>query len=166
MLTESQIDRVWKCLIAAEVRALYFAELANLHMTRQRRLSWIGLFLTSGAFGSVLALAANVAPAITIWSSVLLGAVATGIALYRTVWSTPSDASAAARLYSRWNRLAAECQTLWETTWSDDAESRLARCEERSREVSEESLGFPADERRLTHWEGYVLLQRGVQLEA
>ena len=49
-LSEVQIDRVWKGMLSAEIRAYYFAELAQRYASQQRNVTWAILFSSSGAF--------------------------------------------------------------------------------------------------------------------
>ncbi|MGH9661894.1 MAG: hypothetical protein ACRD96_25320, partial [Bryobacteraceae bacterium] len=52
MLSDAQIKRLWENMLSAEIRANYFAELAERFSRRQRYATWGVLFLSSGAFAS------------------------------------------------------------------------------------------------------------------
>jgi hypothetical protein len=55
MLSELQQKRVWEGQLAAEIRASYFADLANSYQRVQRRVTWTTLVLSSGAAATLLA---------------------------------------------------------------------------------------------------------------
>lgn len=54
MLNEQQITDVWKSMIAAETRALYFADLARKNTVNKQWVTGITFILASGAAVSVM----------------------------------------------------------------------------------------------------------------
>ena len=54
MLSEAQQRRVWEGMLSAEIRANYFAELSGKYHRRQRVVTWVILFLSSGAAATFL----------------------------------------------------------------------------------------------------------------
>ena len=55
MLTEGQRNSVWEKMIAAEVRSMYFGELASCHTKRKQIISGLLFFFSSGAAASLAA---------------------------------------------------------------------------------------------------------------
>ena len=55
MLTEEQIVDVWEGRISAEVRSLYFGDLASLYTTQKQWITGASFFLSSGAAALLIA---------------------------------------------------------------------------------------------------------------
>lgn len=55
MLTDDQIQQLWERKISAEVRSLYFAEMASRYSRRKHVITFVTFFLASGAASSILA---------------------------------------------------------------------------------------------------------------
>src|SRR5271154_4067003 len=55
MLTEDQINDVWEGQISAEVRALYFGDLASLYGTRKQWITAVSFCSSSGAAATLIA---------------------------------------------------------------------------------------------------------------
>ena len=149
MLSQAQIDRVWKGMLAAEVRANYFAELVSRLNRTQQYLIWGTLFLSSGAFASVtISDLAILRPFLT------LGAA--GLSLVSLVQQNQRKAMEAADLHMRWSRIANDLERLWENVYADDGEPRLAILTERISEASKAGTSFPDEPKRMLKWQEHV----------
>lgn len=150
-LTPLQQRRVWESWFSAEVRALYFADLATLYRRRQRWLTWLILFTASGAVVSLLA----TLPA-QHWVRLGFAVVTAGLSLTGVVADYPRQAAATADLHTRWNLLAREYEALWDNMYASDAPEILRRLDAEAAVLSEASTAFPANERRLQKWYVHV----------
>jgi hypothetical protein len=101
-LSEAQIQRVWEGMLGAETRANYFADLVYRLNRGQKTLTWSTLFLSSGALVSILA----ELPDRYKWVRVALVGLSTALSLYSTVRQNQKNAVDAAKLHSRWLRIA------------------------------------------------------------
>ena len=54
VLNEFQIGRVWDNMLAAETRALYFADLASRYTRRKQWITGVSFFLSSGAAATLI----------------------------------------------------------------------------------------------------------------
>ena len=78
MLTENQVNRVWNKMVEAEVRSLYFADLAGRYNRYKQILTGVSFFLSSGAAATLLAKAPD-------WIPILLAIIVAILSAYLTV---------------------------------------------------------------------------------
>ena len=156
MLSETQSRRVWERMLAAEIRANYFADLASRLHHYQRTATWATLVLSSGAAVSVMA----ALPAEFAWVRVILTLAVAAVSIYSVVRQNQKFAVDAADLHQRWDRLAREYESVWENIYTEDALARLNAIEERESEVSKSSSAFRYDEKRMLKWENHVVSHR------
>jgi len=154
MLSEAQQRRVWEGMLSAEIRANYFAELSGKYHRKQRVVTWVILFLSSGAAATFLytGLPAEVAS----WLPPVLALLTAALALRNLVAQYPKLAFDSADLHSRWSRLASQYEGLWENVYTDDARERLQKLTEEGIELSRMGNPFPYHEKAMLKWQDHV----------
>ena len=130
-----------------------FADLSDMYRRRQRVITWLTLFLSSGALFSLVAkipqdVATVIAPVFAL--------LTTAVSLYASVAQHQKNMMETANLHYKWSRLASEYERLWDNMYASDAQARLKRLEEKSMELSQAGTGFPAKQRKLLRWQQYV----------
>jgi hypothetical protein len=143
---------VWEKMIESEMRAYYFAELANSYRNWAHHLTFAILLLTSGAAVS----AALGLPASFHWVAVLLPLVAAALSAWMLVKAYIANAASANDLHAQWARVAAQYEELWNDVDSQEAPASFQRLLDRGQELSKMGTIFPAKNRRLEHWLAYA----------
>jgi hypothetical protein len=156
MLVQDQQRRVWEAMLAAEIRANYFADLSHTYRVRQRLATWVVLFLSSGAAATFLLSEGSG----LVWLRPLLILSTAAVSLYSVVAQNQESAMNSVDLHARWNKLAKEYETLWENMYVEDAGELLLRLDERRVELSKAGTAFPNDEARMRKWQRHVVLHR------
>lgn len=159
MLSQLQQKNVWENWLSSEIRANYFADLANRYQSRQRVLTWLTLVFSSGA---AFALVADWAPQGFEWVRAALALFAAAVSLLSLVEQNQKRATECSDLHFRWNRLASEYEALWDDMYADDAELKLMLLAEKTAEVSKSSTAFPYRERVMLKWQIHVQRHHGV----
>ena len=155
MLTGDEVNRVWQRMYAAEVRSLYFGDLASTYTTRKQLITGISFFLSSGA-------AVTVAAHMPTWIPLLTAALSAAATAYSIAVGLDRKAAAMSKLQYQWSQIAPDLERLWNHWYQDDAESQLHDILKRSREASQlGSTDAPYDERRMDKWQGRVSLLHG-----
>ncbi len=153
MLSESQIQNVWESQIGAEVRALYFAELAGTYTLQKQWITGLSFFLSSGA---AITLFTTLPTSIPIACSVLV-ALLTAYSIARNL---DSAIRTMAKLHYSWSQVASDYESLWNTTYAEDAGLNYDRLVSRERDLSElASTDAPNNQKRLGYWMDQVLRQ-------
>jgi hypothetical protein len=155
MLTENQTNRVWEKMIAAEVRSLYFGDLATRYTRRKQVITGLSFFLSSGA---VVTLATKM----ELWIPLVMSAIAAALTACSIAIGLDKAAPGMAKLHYTWNHLAADFERLWNHWHEDDAEAVFQDLLRRAREASQISTEAPYDERLIAKWEDRVLAQYGL----
>ncbi len=156
MLTESQIEEVWKRQIEAETRAYYFADLANLYTAQKKWITAFSFFLSSSAVVTFLTKLPD-------WVPVTLSIITAVINAYSVAFGLDSRMRSMAKLYSQNSELASNYERLWNNVHSDDAASVLEGLVRRDREISETATTeAPNDQKRMGRWQNYVFMQHGL----
>lgn len=154
MLTDDQIQQLWERKISAEVRSLYFAEMASRYSRRKHVITFVTFFLASGAASSILAKADPWVPLVLSVAVALLSAYSVAFGLEKLVPTL-------AKLHYSWHQLAVDYDRLWNETYAGDAQSRLnefVRSEGRLSELA--TTETPAvDWKRLSKWQDHVFQQ-------
>lgn len=163
MLTPVQQKRVWEGLLSAEIRANYFAEYSGRYHWRQRAATFATLFLSSGALATFL-LADPSAVVVALRPWLALGTAA--LSAYSLVAQNQKSAVDAADLHTRWNKLAAEYERLWDDMYGDDAAVRLRELEDKGAELSKAGTAFPNDEKAMLRWQLHVEKHHAVDAAA
>src|SRR5271169_2976419 len=99
MLTESQIEDVWKRQLEAETRAYYFADLANHYTTQKKWITAASFFLASSAVVTLLGKMPD-------WVPITLSIVTAVINAYSSAFGLDSRMRSMAKLYSQNSQLA------------------------------------------------------------
>lgn len=145
VLTDSQVNRVWQRMLEAEIRSLYFGELAARFAARKQIITAVSFFLASGAAASVIAKLPALIP------SLLALLVAAGMA-YSIAFNLDNCIRTMTKLHCEWNRLSSEYDRLWNHWQDDDAEQVLRHLLDRAAEVSEAAMGMPYSETAINRW--------------
>jgi hypothetical protein len=106
VLTESQTDQIWDKMIFAEVRSLYFGELAARYTKRKQIIAGVSFFLSSGAAAALVAKMNSSVPLVLSLLSAVLMAYSIAVSLDR-------KAAMMAKLHHSWNKLEADYCRLW-----------------------------------------------------
>lgn len=158
MLTENEVGRIWQRMVEAEVRSIYFADLAARYTKRKQIITGVSLFLSSGAAATVISTAPK-------WIPAILALVVAILMAYSIAVNLDGRISTLSKLHYEWNRLDAEYERLW-NHWNDsDAESALQKLIERGREMSELATEMPYEKKRLEKW-AQVVYSRFSQAKA
>ena len=153
MLTETQITSVWELPIAAEVRALYFGELASRYTKQKQCITGTSFFLASGAAATLIAKAPT-------WVAIVLACITAALNAYSVARGLDGSTQAMSKFQFAWGELADSYQALWNTTYADDAQSRFALLCARENDLSSQaSTQAPNDQERLSYWQEQVFRQ-------
>ncbi len=131
MLSETQRNLVWTKQYEAEVRSLYFADLASSYTAKKQRIVGLSFFLSSGAAASLWA---QISPYVALGMSLAVAILAG----YSMAVNLDKVALKMAELHASWNRLADDYERLWEHWYEDTAEDILEALKQRGREISEQ----------------------------
>ena len=149
MLDEAQLDAVWRDMLGAETRALYYADLA-VRLTRKKQ--WIMgsiLFLSSGA--AVTAFAKQ-AP----WLPSSLALAVAGLTAYSISANLEGALATLQKLNASWVRIQNDYERLWSHTYADDAERELEKIRELERSASEMGTGTAYEPKLVEKWQDWV----------
>jgi len=150
MLSEDQITDVWERKLAAEVRFLYFAELASKYSQKKQWITFTTLFLSSGAAGSLLARS-------PIWVPTTLSVLVAVITAYTIAINLDLTIRSMSKLQTSWSELMESYQMLWDNVHSGDAQITLGSLTKRERALAElAATDAPNNQKRLAYWQDYV----------
>ena len=151
MLSESQITNVWEHQIGAEVRSLYFGELANRFSTRKQWITGLVFFLSSGA-------AATLIGKLPSWVPISLSVLTAFLSAYTISVSLDATIRTMSKLHYSWSEIAHGYESLWNDVYSDFASERLDTLMNRERDLSEvATTDAPNDQERMGYWQAQVL---------
>jgi hypothetical protein len=149
-LTEDQVADLWDRRISAEVRSLYFADLANVLSTRKQWMTGISFFLSSGAAATLLAKQSA-------WIAISLSIIVAMMAAYSFALNLDLKIKTFGKLHSSWSQLSTDYARLWNHTYDDGAEQELDELIRRELDLSElAATDAPNDEARLARWQNRV----------
>ena len=134
----------------AEVRALYFGDLASRYARRKQWIVAVAFVLSSGAAITALG------QATPIWFPGILGLAVAALTGYSIGFNLDDRVLALARLHSGWNHLADDYERLWNRWYEGDAERFLLELQRRARELSESGTKAPYQQERIEYWEQHV----------
>ena len=150
MLTEPQIADVWEGQISAEVRSLYFGDLASVYALRKQWITGLSFFLSSGAAATLIA-------KLPVWVPIALSTIVAVITAYAVAVNLDSKIRTMAKLHYAWNQIGNDYRRLWNHTYSEEAADELSEIQRREIEFSElATTEAPNDPKRLLHWEDQV----------
>jgi hypothetical protein len=157
MLSDSQIDRVWENMIGAEVRSYYFADLAFRYTKHKQWITGTSFFLASGAAATIVAKTPSFVP-------LFLSLIVAAASAYSMALNLDNKISTMAKLHSRWKRITAEYERLWNHAYDADAEDRWDRIVQSEEEPSElATTAAPNDQRLVAKWQERVFALRGLR---
>jgi hypothetical protein len=139
-------------MVEAEVRSLYFADLANRYTRRKQFIAGLSFFLSSGAAASIIAKASN-------WVPILLAVIVALASAYSMAVGLDRYISGMAKLHYGWNHLAADYERLWNHWRDDDAERILEDLVKQAMEMSEQATEMPYHEKLIDKWRDIVYLR-------
>lgn len=149
-LTEDQVADLWDRRISAEVRSLYFADLANVLSTRKQWMTGVSFFLSSGAAATLLAKQPT-------WVAITLSITVAMMAAYSFALNLDLKIKTFGKLHSSWSQLSADYARLWNHTYSEIAERELDELIRRELDLSElAATEAPNDEASLGRWQERV----------
>jgi len=100
MLTEDQITSVWERLLASEVRALYFGELASRYTVQKQWISGLSFFLASSAAATIVAKS-------PVWLPIFLACTTAVLSAYSVARGLDGATRTMSRFQFAWGELAA-----------------------------------------------------------
>ncbi len=157
MLTEEQITGVWERQISAEVRALYFADIATRYTTQKQWISGASFFLASGAAATLL----SKSPA---WVPILLACLTALLSAYSVARGLDGATRTMSKFQFSWSELASGYEALWNNIYADEAGTRLELLVSRERDLSSQaSTEAPNDQKRMAHWQTQVFRQHHLE---
>lgn len=146
MLVKLQANRIWQEMFEAEVRSMYFGDLASRYTRRQQIISGISLFLSSGAAATILALVPS-------WIPVTMSAIVAGLTAYSISASLQRTIAMTTKLHVTWNQLAMDYERLWHHWQDEDAEEIFKQLQARASEASQLGTEAPYKEALIAKWE-------------
>lgn len=150
MLNENQITQTWEGLLSAEVRSLYFADLASRYTRRKQFITGLSFFLSSGAAATAIGKAPWWVPAGLATITAVLTAYSIAVGLDRKVGTM-------AKLHSAWNRIATDYERLWNHVHDEDSEQQLDVITQREKEPSElAAIEAPNNQKLMGEWQTHV----------
>jgi len=153
MLTEDQITSVWERLLASEVRALYFGELASRYTLQKQWISGLSFFLASSAAATIVAKS-------PVWLPILFASITAVLSAYSVARGLDGATRTMSKFQFAWGELAAGYENLWNSTWQEDASARLTLLMARENDLSSQaSTEAPNDQSRLEYWQQQVFRQ-------
>jgi hypothetical protein len=143
-------------MLAAETRSLYFGDLASRYTLQKQWITGVSFFLSSGAAATIIAKSPE-------WISAVLAVGVAVATAYSMAVNLDGQIKTMVKLYSSWDRVAADYCRLWSRTYADDAESQMYEIMQRARESSElATTDAPNDQKLLGKWEGRVFALHGL----
>jgi hypothetical protein len=129
LLTEPQIADVWEGQISAEVRSLYFGDLASVYALRKQWITGLCFFLSSAAAATLIA-------KLPVWFPIALSTIVALITACAVAINLDSKIRTMAKLHYAWSQIGNDYRRLWNHTYSEEAESELGDLQRREQEFS------------------------------
>lgn len=155
-LSENQITSVWERQISAEVRSLYFGELASKYARKKQVITILMFFLYSGAAATLIA---KLPP----WVPITLSILVSILTAYTITVNLDVTIRTMAKFHSSWSELALEYESLWSNIHAEDAEVIFEVLARRERDLFElATTDAPNDQHRLGYWQEVVFKQHNL----
>ena len=154
MLNDERARVAWEKGLEAQVRSLYFAELASSYTKRKQIIAGISFFLSSAA-------AASLAAKLPYWVALIMATIVAVVTGYSIAVGLDLAAVKMAKLHAAWNSIAHDFERLWHHRDSHQAnEDELEDLLSRARETSEMgATEAPYKQALLDKWEKFVYSQ-------
>lgn len=150
MLTAEQINDVWESQISAEVRSLYFGDLASRYSIQKQWITGLSFFLSSSAAATLLG-------KLPLWCPIALSLLVALISAYAVAANLDSKVRTMGKLHYAWTLIGNDYKRLWNHVYEDDAESELESLQRRELEISElATTDAPNDPKRMERWQDQV----------
>ena len=130
MLNENQRKLAWTKQYEAEIRSLYFADLAASNTTKKQWIVGLSFFLSSGAAASLIGQG-------PVWVAIVMSSFVAVLTAYSIAVNLDKSIVTMAKLHASWNSLAGEYAQLYEHWYEDDAEAALDNLRQRAYVLSE-----------------------------
>jgi hypothetical protein len=136
--------------LEAEVRSLYFRDLAARHSRYKQIVTGVSFFLSSGAAATLVAKLPN-------WVPLVLALIVAVLTAYSMSINLDKKVLTLAKLHHQWNRLEADYERLWNRWYQDGAEEEYEALVKRASEASETATAeAPYDEKLIEKWTSFV----------
>lgn len=156
MLSENQIDSVWVRQISAEVRSLYFWELASKYAQKKQAITFLVFFLSSGAAATLIA---KLPP----WMPITLSIIVSIVTAYTIAVNLDLTMRTMAKFHASWSELALSYESLWDNVHAVDADITFEVLARRERDLSElATTDAPNNQERLSYWQDVVFKQHNL----
>jgi hypothetical protein len=136
-------------MVEAEVRSLYFADLARHYTQRKQIISGLSFFLSSAAAATIIAKAPN-------WVPITLAVIVALATAYSMAVGLDKYISSMTKLHYGWNHLAVDYERLWNHWLDDDAERIHDELVKQGMEMSEQATEMPYREELIDKWRDIV----------
>jgi hypothetical protein len=157
MLSSLEQKRVWEGMLAAEIRAHYFAYLCGRYQLKQRLLTWATLLFSSGALATLIS---DWVPHRLAWIRPVLAFFTVALSLWSLTAKNERNSIDCSDLHFKWNTVGHEFEDLWDDMYSDSAPETLRALERRTAEYSRSGTGFPYKRRLMVKCEDHVVQHR------
>jgi hypothetical protein len=158
MLTEDQINDVWESRISAEVRSLYFGDLANRYSVWKQWVTGLSFFLASGAMATLIG-------KLPLWIPTVLSLIVALTNAYSVAVGLEAKIRTMGKLHFSWAQIGNDYDRLWSHTYSEDATAELHDLQRRELEISElATTDAPYDEKRLSRWQTVVFRMHRLEI--
>jgi hypothetical protein len=149
VLSALQQKAVWEGWLSSEIRANYFADLAQQFAREQKICNWLILVISSGACLSAVK---------DLGHGLIVVLTLAGVALstFSLVQQNQKRVTDALDLQFRWHRLANEFQSLWDDMYSEESRTKFAMLQEKIAELSKSSAALPNREKLMLKWQKHV----------
>jgi len=158
MLTEDQINDVWKDMVSAEVRGLYFGDLASDYTRRKQLITGLSFFLSSGAAATLIA-------RMPVWLPITSSVTVAILNAYAVAVNLDAKIRTMAKLHYAWKQIADDYRRLWSHTYSEAAASELTEIQRREWEFSQlATTDAPNEPKRMLRWTDQVFKLRHLEI--
>jgi hypothetical protein len=131
-LSKADIERVWEGLYNSEVRSLYFGHLSSRYQKQQTFMTWLSLFLSGGAAGTLVS---NLAVTHA-WVPQIFAFLMTGLSLYSVVAKKERKGVDSSNLGAKWTQLGHKYDIIFRSP-SNFAQADLTPLEDKRIELSQ-----------------------------
>jgi hypothetical protein len=153
MLSALEQKRVWEGMLAAEIRANYFADLCGRYQRKQRLVTWATLLFSSGALATLIS---DWLPHTLAWIRAVLATFTVALSLWSLTAKNERNSIDCSDLHFKWNVLGREFEDLWDDMYAEAAAAKLRELEKRAADYSRTGTSFPNRRRLMIKWQDHV----------